>query len=246
MKSPDFVGVGFPKCGTSFFYSVLASHPDVLSNRFGKEMHFFSKPLEIYEKKHSDEYYGFFPRVDGKITGEYSPGTLYYPNSISKLNKAAPAAKIIVMIRNPIDRSFSHYKQMMKYRVKNISAQNKNLLINGSIYPESVYSGLYHFSLNQLFKYYDKSQVMIIQYEKFCVNFDKEMNKTCDFLEITRAKFNQTVRLPEIYEDKQHLRKDLKMFYEDDVRNLFKDYGKINQYSEIDIRFWGDFCGDMN
>lgn len=245
MKKPDFIGVGFPKCGTSFFYDVLMEHPDVIHNQLSKEIHYFSKAMSTYDESDGEAYRAIFPNVLGKITGEYSPGTLYYPGSIAKTKKATPDSKIIVMIRNPIDRCLSHFKHMKKNRVKNISAKNETLLINNSIFPEAVYSGLYHFSLDQLFKHFNKDQVLILQYEKLCLYFESEMKKVCKFLEISDYNFNNSINLPDQYRDKDFLREDLKLFYEDDVNRLFSDFQRINEFSEIDLRYWKDFCGDQ-
>jgi len=241
MKNPDFVGVGFPKCGTSFFFKALSSHPEIYNNKFGKEIHFFSKPMSTYEDDDGSKYRSLFIDRSEGITGEYSPGILYYPNSIKKLKMASPNSKIIVMVRNPIDRCFSHFKHMKKNRVKNISAKNEKLLISNSIYPESVYSGLYHFSLSQLFMYFPKDQVLILQYEKFCQQFQNEMDKVCRFLEIKTHTFNQTIKQPDSYIHLDHLREDLIEFYEDDVRKFFIDFGKINELSAIDKSLWHDF-----
>ena len=112
----DFVGVGFPKCGTSFLTKTLNKHPDISIPQ--KEIHYFWKLLPEFTEKDYQKYKELFKHKKNLI-GEFSPGILYCPNHIYHLHKALPNAKILVIVRNPIDRLLSHIKQVRKGR-KNI------------------------------------------------------------------------------------------------------------------------------
>jgi hypothetical protein len=241
MKNPDFVGVGFPKCGTSFFYKTLLTHPQIINNLSGKEIHFFSEPFTLLTEQKKQQYRKLFPNVKDKIVGEFSPGTLYYPNSIEKLKSTSPDCKIIVMLRNPIDRSFSHFKHMLKHRVNNIKPKNRELLVKNSIFPECIYSGLYHNGISNLLKSFDKEKVLLIQYERFCLSYHEEMQKVCNFLQIDSFAFKQKIALPQAYKDKEHLREQLALYYQEDVSMLFRDFKNINNFSNFELELWQDF-----
>lgn len=234
--SLKFVGIGFPKCGTTFLYNKLMEHPELENGK--KERHFFSKP---FHKFSTEEYKEYREKFKGdKLFGEFSPGILYYPLNIKFLTNAVDSkTKFIVVIRNPIDRAHSHFKQLKDTRMGIVKPDNKEHFIELSAYPEALYSGLYFFALQQLFKYVPKERVIMIQYEKLLKNFYREIGKIFDFLELSPYNLiDDDTRPSTKYRD---FREELKEFYEDDVDGLFKKYGKINDYSLISKKHWEDF-----
>src|SRR3984885_11956353 len=103
---PDFVGVGVPKAGTSWWFSLIEAHPDV-SGPPQKELNFFNRVFFARERAGgiSDEdlraYHAFFPRPDGKKTGEWTPSYLFSYRLPPIMQRAAPGAKLLVMLRDP-------------------------------------------------------------------------------------------------------------------------------------------------
>ncbi len=105
-KPPDYVGIGSPKAGTTWWHTLLLDHPQVVTNRVKrKELHYFvhfqhsemtPAQVEVYQQT--------FPVPPGATCGEFSPTYLAYPHCIEHLAVAAPEAKIIVILRNPVDR----------------------------------------------------------------------------------------------------------------------------------------------
>ena len=104
--APDYVGIGTQKSGTSWWISLIEQHPDVVPNHFHrKELHYLAHFLER-ELTPDDiaTYHAVFARPSGKKCGEWTPNYMAHPFAILQLRKAAPAARILVMLRNPIDR----------------------------------------------------------------------------------------------------------------------------------------------
>jgi hypothetical protein len=110
---PDFVVIGGKKCGTSFFYHLLSQHPYV-EPAAAKELHFFDR--------HFDEglewYRRCFPQPrweDGRrtITGEATPhlDSFRVPE---KMAKVVPQARLIALLRNPVDRAYSDYQMVLR------------------------------------------------------------------------------------------------------------------------------------
>ena len=99
---PDFIIIGAQRCGTSSLYRYLSKHPDVTLNKI-KEVHYFSTRffmgLEWY-KTH-------FPKKG--FTGEGSPYYFFHPLSPQRIHEALPNVKLILMLRNPVDRAYSHF-----------------------------------------------------------------------------------------------------------------------------------------
>lgn len=239
MSQPDFVGVGFPKCGTTFFYNTLVKTcPSVRA--LPKERHFFSEPITVFDDSDHQEYRSKFP--ESGISGEFSPGILYYPLNIRFLSQAAPDARIVAMIRNPVDRCFSHMKEMLENRQHNVNPRNKKLFVEQSLYPEAVYSGNYYSALNRLFKYYSKDQVIILQYEKILESFEEEFEKAYDFLGIEEYDLSGVeIRKPSDYSEFDYFRDYLAEHYRKEVEELFANYNNINRWSSISVEKWDDY-----
>ncbi len=110
---PDFVIIGAQKCGTSFLYRLLAQHPRV-KPAFAKEVHYF----DLNFRKGDSWYRSHFPlqTLNGRkyITGEASPYYLFHPHAPRRAATVLPDAKLIVLLRNPVDRAYSHYQHQVK------------------------------------------------------------------------------------------------------------------------------------
>jgi hypothetical protein len=111
---PDFVVLGTQKGGTGFFYTLLTEHPLVRSAAL-KELHFFdnkfAEGVEWYKRCFSEA-----ERVDGQrtITGEASPSYLFSPQVPERMARIIPDARLIALLRNPVDRAYSHYQMEVR------------------------------------------------------------------------------------------------------------------------------------
>ena len=107
---PDFLFIGGAKCGSTSFAIYLEAHPQVCI-RGPKEPNFWSWA------KYPKEYQDFFvnespiarPKAEDRVSGEFSTSYLLHPLAPRRVYAALPQAKIILMLRNPIDRAYSHY-----------------------------------------------------------------------------------------------------------------------------------------
>lgn len=113
--SPEFIIVGAQKAGTSSLYYYLSQHPQVVP-AFNKEVHFF----DLNMRRGMPWYRAHFPLRDdilrrqqtlGKmvVTGEASPYYLFHPHAAKRIAETLPSIKLIVLLRNPVDRARSHY-----------------------------------------------------------------------------------------------------------------------------------------
>jgi hypothetical protein len=116
---PDFVILGGPRCGTSSLFHYLLSHSDVVGPP-KKELHFVD--LEHNVRRGARWYRSWFPtRAEleaaaphgpgGRaLTGEGTPNYLAHPDAPARLRAVVPDARLIVVMRNPIDRAWSQYR----------------------------------------------------------------------------------------------------------------------------------------
>lgn len=115
---PDFLIVGGQRCGTTSLYRYLAAHPAVVPPLFQKGIHFF----DLHYGRGLRWYRGQFPvrsiadrRVapgaPRAVTGEASPYYVFHPLAAERIARDLPAVKLIVLLRDPVDRAFSAHKQ---------------------------------------------------------------------------------------------------------------------------------------
>ncbi len=105
-RLPDFIIVGAQKCGTTALYAYLEQHPDVAS-ALTKEIHFFDNN---YHRGLSWYRAHFPPRMfRRRTTGEASPSYLVHPLAPSRIRATVPDVRLIVLLRNPADRAYSHF-----------------------------------------------------------------------------------------------------------------------------------------
>ena len=113
MKRPNLFIVGAPKCGTTALYHYLRQHPDVYFAP--KEIHYFGSDLTFRENKTSltvDEYLECFSRANNeRILGDASVWYLYSKRAAKEIKQFSPDARIIIMLRNPIEMLYSNYSQ---------------------------------------------------------------------------------------------------------------------------------------
>lgn len=109
---PDFVIIGAQRCGTTSLYEYLVADPGV-RRALTKEVRF----VDVNHGRGEAWYRAHFPtrrslRGNGgtaSLTGEASPDYLWYPEAPRRLRAVAPEANLIVVLRDPVERAYSHY-----------------------------------------------------------------------------------------------------------------------------------------
>jgi hypothetical protein len=102
---PDFLVLGAQKAGTTALYDYLYRHPAISGPRW-KEVSFFDRHWRRGERW----YRGNFPRGAAPPVGEASPSYLFHPLAPERVRSLLPDARLIALLRNPVDRAFSHYQ----------------------------------------------------------------------------------------------------------------------------------------
>ncbi len=115
---PDFLIIGAQKCGTSSLLYYLSQHPQIAVPD-KKEIHFFDKNYQMG----TDWYENQFSRKSeaAKITGEATPYYLFHPHVPQRVALHYPEIKIIVLLRNPVDRAYSHFWMIKNRGQENLS-----------------------------------------------------------------------------------------------------------------------------
>ena len=117
---PDFVIIGAQRCGTTSLFKYLTQHPGFHPS-LPKEVHYFT----LYYAKGLTWYRSHFPLEAGRqraqettehgfVTGEATPYCMLHPHAPRRLRHTLPNAKLILLLRNPVDRAYSHYHYEVK------------------------------------------------------------------------------------------------------------------------------------
>jgi Sulfotransferase domain len=102
---PDFLILGAQKAGTTALYAYLRWHPQITGPSF-KEVSFFDRHYARGERW----YRAHMPVRRSGIVGEASPSYLFHPSAPERVARMLPGARLIALLRNPVDRAFSHYQ----------------------------------------------------------------------------------------------------------------------------------------
>ena len=102
---PDFLILGAQKAGTTALYAYLRWHPQITGPSF-KEVSFFDRHYARGERW----YRAHLPIRRSALVGEATPGYLFHPLAPERVARMLPHARLIALLRNPVDRAFSHYQ----------------------------------------------------------------------------------------------------------------------------------------
>jgi hypothetical protein len=104
---PDFLIIGAQRCGTTSTYEYLIQHPRILA-AWRKEVRFFDAPPNY--ARGEAWYRAHFPRRrPGALTGEATPSYMFRPGAAARMARHVPDARLIALLRDPVDRAISHY-----------------------------------------------------------------------------------------------------------------------------------------
>ncbi len=158
MEKVHFIGIGAQKSGTSWAYTCLYEHPEICIPV--KEIHFFSRPRYANGK---DWYEAHFKNCKpGVRCGEWSTSYLYSKEAPERIHACYPDAKILAILRNPVDRAYSQYRNTVRSgEIPKTMTFEEYSLEDDSLWKQ----GLYAEQLDEYFKYFKREQVLVLIYE---------------------------------------------------------------------------------
>ncbi len=174
--SPQFIIIGAAKSGTSALYSYLASHPKVLP-AVVKEINFWSHRFQ----QGLPWYQSHFPAISeeiakqqGLITGEASPSYFAHPEAPQRIKQAYPNIRLIVSLRNPVDRTISHYYDRVRRRqevrpldlaIYESLAGNSSPSTSVEFVPDYLRESCYSLNLQAWYSHFEPEQIYVIKSE---------------------------------------------------------------------------------
>jgi hypothetical protein len=230
---PDFVGVGVPKAGTTWWFSLLMAHPDI-HVQYDKELMYFNRGYFEMRRKSGplpadlEAYQSWFPRPPGSKTGEWTPNYIYAYKLPAVLKTAAPDCKILILLRDPVER----------YR-SDISRRTSRRRLRLVRY-RGMARGFFSPALEPWEAQFSPSEILVLQFEACLRSPAEQLAKTFRFLGVDDAflppdvvtPVNKTTTKRVVDTD---LEKLLVRLYEPDVVAL------AARYPQIDLRLWPNF-----
>lgn len=204
MNLPNFFIVGAAKAGTTSVYAYLAQHPEIFLSPL-KEPKYLSLPANKLPHrgpgdakvdnsiiKTLDDYLNLFKNASiEKVVGEASADYLYfYKTVIPRTKKTNPESKILIMLRNPIERAFSAYRHMLKDKRETLSFEKA--LITEEQRKKDNYEfiwfykdvGLYHEQVKAYLNSFGANKVKVCLYDDFIKNEGNVIKDILRFLDV--------------------------------------------------------------
>ena len=250
---PDFIIIGAQKGGTSSFYRLLSQHPNVRA-AVRKELHYFS----LFFDRGVGWYRSCFPppTLEGgnTITGEASPYYLFHPHAPKRIAEAVPRVRLIALLRNPVDRAYSHYNHEVTMVSRLFGAGVEPLTFEEAVELEELrlrgerdkmlederYVGFNHQHFSYLSRgvyvdqlvhwseFFGDEQMLVLKSEDFFEHTPETMNLALDFLGIPEWEpEDREIILRGEYEHEMNpvTRRRLEQYFEPHNRKLYEYLG---------------------
>jgi hypothetical protein len=231
VEQVDFVVAGVQKAGTTALHYFLSKHPHVALLR-DQALHFFDNENNFKgEPDYSVLHRNFAPRWRWRIAGEATSDYVYWPPAMERIARYNPRMKIVISLRNPADRAFSHWNMR---RMRNQEPLDFLPAIDrdraASIEPLSlqmsrfayVDRSIYSPQIERVFRFFPREQVMMIKHEQFRADQQATIAEMFDFLDVKRIAIEPATRNVGEYERKMTAeeRQYASAIFADDVRKV--------------------------
>jgi hypothetical protein len=221
---PDFVVIGGKKCGTTFFYHLLTQHPHV-EPAASKELHFFDA---LFDEETVEWYRRCFPVPkweNGRrtITGEATP-YIASRHAPERMAEVVPGAHLISLLRNPIDRAYSDFQQVVR---KGREPRTFEEAV-GDETSEYLTRGVYVDQLLRWSEFFDREQMLVLKSEDFFERPTDILSRVLDFLDLPGWQPEEAeVRNRGTYTENMDpaTRRRLKEYFEPHNRRLYEYLG---------------------
>jgi hypothetical protein len=246
---PNFFVIGVVRSGTTSLFHYLNQHPNI-SGALYDELGYFDDNYHlgvnwykslfptIFTKKRIQKEHGKFLSFDD------TPFYVYNPQVVRRIHENFPNAKMILLLRNPIDRAYSNYnlpnftkltfEEIIQNEIDEINnidldSKDESYLVN-DFYEKILPRGLYAKQLEYWYKIFPKEKIFIQSSEEFANNTHDVLKQIFDFLGIKQ------VKIPDI--TKQNVRKIplMKQNTRDYLIDFFKPYNE-SLYKLINKKF---------
>ena len=206
---PSFLILGGSRSGNTSLFAHLIEHPNIIPGSM-KEVYFF----QYFTNNKTSFYRSQFPiKRKNLITCDSTSSYFVHPLIPARVHKLLPSAKLIVVLRNPVERAYSefHYtvtlgseltenfEDVIKSELKRIEIGNKKpeLKIENTNYKHFTFShlrdGLYAQHLERWLKFFSKEQLLVLHTKDLYTNLDQTLAETFEFLNLPKYQIENRI-----------------------------------------------------
>lgn len=200
-NKPDFLIAGVQKAGTTALSLFLRQHDEIYMPE-RKELHYFDHGSDLMwaSRAHTNYENTFANKAEYQKSGEATPIYIYWPKCLERISEYNPEIKLVVILRNPCDRAFSHWSME--------TARNRDLLSFSEAIREGrervvndqatldghhrLYSyverGLYSTQVEKIKKLFSAHNYLFLKHDDMVSDLESFLDKICEFLTVRKFK----------------------------------------------------------
>lgn len=179
---PTYIIAGAMRSGTTALNNYLRQHPEVGVSS-DKETHFF----DFHFDNGLDWYRSLFPEQGTfRAVGEATPNYMFSNPALDRLEKTLPGVKLVLMLRNPIDRAYSHY---WHDRVRNKVSADFDVIVEDEIDGRGspgdyLARGMYRTQIDEILKRFPRESLLIQIFEDMADDPQAVYSTVCRFIDV--------------------------------------------------------------
>ncbi len=243
---PDFVILGAQKSGTTWWFRLIEQHPEVVQPTNQRpELHFFDRLWDDWPDAEAiASYHRYFPRPEGRLAGEKTPEYLSCAWAPPMLAAAAPQARVIVLLRDPVERYISGVSHHDRAGLVEEPEEGGGRLMGDRIrvITDAIARGQYASQLEWLAEWYPADRVLVLQYEQCARDAAGQLARTFAFLGLAPhslpqeelARPRNMAKLEKVSVPDEHLAL-LRRYYRPEVERLRA------RVPDLDLALWEHF-----
>jgi hypothetical protein len=190
---PDFLVLGAQRAGTTWLDRGLRAHPAIYLPTRRKELHFFDQ----YYDRGTTWYESFFDEASaGQRVGEITPKYLFDPDVPARIATHLPHARLIAILRHPVDRAHSQYALAVRD-----DGEARPFSEYARVFPDAFERGYYAAQLSRYFERFAREQILVLLFEEVIARPEEALLRIAAFLDVDPAHFpaSESRRVNESY-----------------------------------------------
>jgi hypothetical protein len=202
MPLPDFLIAGVPKAGTTALHAALAPHPELYLSKIKEPKFFLSdgRPpttggpgdVQTYQEhvwRRADYEALFDPAPPGALRGEATPFYLYDLQAHTRIRTLMPDARLIVLLRDPVDRAHSNWTHLWNAGLEPeadfltaCAAEERRTAAGWADFWHYINLGRYGHQVEHLYQVFGREQVLLLRYRELKDRPAATLDRVCEFL----------------------------------------------------------------
>jgi len=200
---PDFLIIGAGKSGTTSLHDYLSQHPGFHMSETKEAGHFLFgapnglegraeiKDLPIVNGASIESRGTYLQQFEGagdRLAGESTPSYMYDPFASSRIHRAVPSVKLVAILRDPVQRAFSHYERSFQFGAEPELTFEKAVALEELDAPDFtgtrhyVRMGFYGRQIERYLRLFPREQILILEFRRFVKSPLESVHEVCRFL----------------------------------------------------------------